>query len=185
MAGNRLLMACLLIGTAVAKQAGLHFSLEHPATAYTWACDLVQRLFSKPDCSVVRYDICAFQITRDVAIRFDCARVRQTPFREVADELGIVRKRSKWGLVRAPFLANIAATCCGGHAHSERCERHAEYPAALCHAMADSFHDAWRQSSVVLAEADLLAAQREHDPRPETLLVNAVATEQFVWHCSQ
>ena len=43
--------------------------------------------------------------------------------------------------------------------------------------MATSFHDAWRRSSEVLAEADFPAAQREHDPRPEALLVNSVVAE--------
>ena len=71
----------------------------------------------------------------------------------------------------------MAATCRGGHAHSERCERQAGYPAALCKAMAGDFHEFWQDTDVVLAEADLLVAAREHDPRPETLLVNSVATE--------
>ena len=55
----------------------------------------MERLFGKPECSIARCDVCAYRVTRDVAIRFDVARIHQTPLKDVADELGIVRKRSR------------------------------------------------------------------------------------------
>ena len=55
-------MACFVVGTAVANQQGLHFSMEHPASASTLACDPVQRLFGKRVCAVVHYDIGAYHV---------------------------------------------------------------------------------------------------------------------------
>ena len=43
--------------------------------------------------------------------------------------------------------------------------------------MASAFRRAWQHADVVLAADDLLLAAREHDPCPETLLVNAAAAE--------
>ena len=43
--------------------------------------------------------------------------------------------------------------------------------------MASAFRRARQRADVVLAADDLLSAAREHDPRPEALLVNAAAAE--------
>jgi hypothetical protein len=169
-AGNLTLLRAAVLARAVRQLGSRHCSVEHPASAYSWSWDLFAGQFD----ATIRYDVCAFQLDR-LAPEFEASRILGEQQR-FANERAIVRKRSRLGLVRAPFLHAMARTCCGHHPHSScdaACKR-AEYDPYLCDAWADAAAGYLRREPP-LGVQDLAEAERAGVPRLERLLYNELA----------
>jgi hypothetical protein len=170
-AGNLALLRCAALASCVRRLSKRHCTLEHPASAFSWQWPLVRAQFER----VLRYDVCEFQLAA-LAPHLAAAKLCGDE-RAFADEHRIVRKRSRWGCVRAPFMDTIARTCTGCHCHTsvETAWKSPEYDRHLCAAWARAAAAARAVDPDPLAQEDLALADRSARPRLERLLYNEVA----------
>eukprot|EP00969_Alexandrium_andersonii_P234695 10362143-Alexandrium_andersonii.AAC.1 len=91
-------------------------------------------------------------------------------------ELGVVRKRTTLGRVRAPLLERTGCTCQGHHAHlalnGGSAAPFAKYDAAVCKQWARHTREAYDEEKPQLAVQDQLDEADKGRPRLERLLVN-------------
>jgi hypothetical protein len=180
-AGNLTLLRCAVLASCVRRLSKRHCTLEHPASAFSWQWPLVRDQFER----ILRYDVCEFQLAA-LAPHHAAAKICGDE-RAFADEHRIVRKRSRWGCVRAPFMDPLARTCTGCHCHTslEAAGKSPEYDGHLCEAWARAAAAARAADPAPLAQDDLALSDRAARPRLERLLYNEVAyaaewTELFV-----
>ena len=129
--GNAVLLRSLVVLLAL-YVSGLHGSHEHPATAYSWWAEPVQRLFAMPGNETVEFSACMYG----------------APY----------RKDTRLGVVRCPQLRALERRCVhkkhelrleGGHT-----QRAAAYHADLCTEWARVLAAARREDSDPTVEAD-------------------------------